>query len=73
MSITGDYSPGDVLGEKYTIIETIGRGSNGVTYKVTSHTDFMNVLKSHPYCHLQDVLLDSRHLLINTAGIAFLN
>ena len=29
----GDYKPGDVLG-KYRVLEVIGRGSNGVTYKV---------------------------------------
>ena len=30
----GDYSPGDVLDGKYTVVGVIGRGSNGVTYKV---------------------------------------
>ena len=30
----GDYSPGDVLGQKYTVVEVIGRGSNAVTYRV---------------------------------------
>lgn len=29
----GDYSPGDQLG-KYRVLEVLGRGSNGVTYKV---------------------------------------
>lgn len=29
----GDYKPGDMLG-KYRVLEVIGRGSNGVTYKV---------------------------------------
>ena len=29
----GDYRPGDQLG-KYRVLEVIGRGSNGVTYKV---------------------------------------
>ena len=29
----GDYRPGDQLG-KYQVLEVIGRGSNGVTYKV---------------------------------------
>ncbi len=28
----GDYSPGDQLG-KYRVLEVLGRGSNGVTYK----------------------------------------
>lgn len=30
----GDYKAGDVLGGKYTVVETLGRGSSGVTYKV---------------------------------------
>ena len=30
----GDYKAGDVLGGKYTVAETLGRGSSGVTYKV---------------------------------------
>ncbi len=30
----GDYRAGDVLGGKYTVLEVMGRGSNGVTYKV---------------------------------------
>ena len=34
MSIAGDYKPGDILGGKYTVVETLGRGSSGVTYKV---------------------------------------
>ena len=29
----GDYSAGDVLGGTYTVVETLGRGSSGVTYK----------------------------------------
>lgn len=32
--LTGDYSPGDILGDKYHVKGVIGRGSNGVTYKV---------------------------------------
>ena len=51
---TGDYSPGDVLGEKYTIIEIIGRGSNGVTYKVTSLTWSLDVSECRPVRHLHD-------------------
>ena len=34
MSAAGNYKPGDVLGGKYTVLETLGRGSSGVTYKV---------------------------------------
>lgn len=30
---TGDYQPGDVLGGTYSVVETLGRGSSGVTYK----------------------------------------
>ncbi|EIE21372.1 kinase-like protein [Coccomyxa subellipsoidea C-169] len=30
---SGDYRAGDVLGGKYTVLEVMGRGSNGVTYK----------------------------------------
>lgn len=30
---TGDYKAGDVLGTEYTVVETLGRGSSGVTYK----------------------------------------
>ena len=35
LASAGDYSPGDVLGQKYTVVEVIGRGSNGVTYRVS--------------------------------------
>ena len=31
----GDYQAGDVLGGKYTVVETLGRGSRGVPYKVS--------------------------------------
>ena len=34
VSIAGDYKSGDVLGGKFTVVETLGRGSSGVTYKV---------------------------------------
>lgn len=34
MGIAGDYKPGDVLGGRYTVVETLGRGSSGITYKV---------------------------------------
>ena len=30
-----DYKPGQVLGGKYTVVETVGRGKAGVTYKVS--------------------------------------
>ena len=30
----GDYQPGDLLEGKYSVISVMGRGSNGVTYKV---------------------------------------
>ena len=30
----GDYQPGDVLGGKYKVQGVMGRGSNGVTYRV---------------------------------------
>ena len=33
LDVTGDYQPGDVLGAQYTVVETLGRGSSGVTYK----------------------------------------
>ena len=29
----GDYRPGDVVGGKYEVVDIMGRGSNGVTYK----------------------------------------
>ena len=32
--LPGDYQVGDVLGGEYTVVETLGRGSSGVTYKV---------------------------------------
>ena len=30
----GDYQPGDVLGGKYKVLGVMGRGSNGITYRV---------------------------------------
>lgn len=30
----GDFKAGDTLGGTYTVVETLGRGSSGVTYKV---------------------------------------
>ncbi|KAA6420968.1 MAG: serine threonine kinase [Trebouxia sp. A1-2] len=30
---TGDFKAGDTLGGTYTVVETLGRGSSGVTYK----------------------------------------
>lgn len=36
-SLVGDYRPGDILGGKYEVLEVMGRGSNGVTYKVSMH------------------------------------
>ncbi len=36
---SGDYRAGDVLGGKYTVLEVMGRGSNGVTYKVRADSD----------------------------------
>ncbi|KAL0052888.1 hypothetical protein WJX82_009212 [Trebouxia sp. C0006] len=30
---TGDFKAGDILGSAYTVVETLGRGSSGVTYK----------------------------------------
>lgn len=41
---TGDYSPGDVLDKKYKIQEIIGRGSNGVTYKVNAQENIQYFL-----------------------------
>ena len=32
--LAGDYQPGDVLGGKYKVQGVMGRGSNGVTYRV---------------------------------------
>ena len=29
----GDYRPGDVVGGKYEVVDIMGRGSNGVTYR----------------------------------------
>lgn len=46
----GDYIPGDVLG-KYRVLEVIGRGSNGVTYKVW-HRRGMLSNKQHTLCIL---------------------
>jgi hypothetical protein len=31
--LVGDYKPGDVLGGKYKVVDVMGRGSNGITYK----------------------------------------
>ena len=45
MNAAGDYKPGDVLGSKYTIIETLGRGSSGVTYKVSVAACFAPALE----------------------------
>ncbi|DBA82766.1 hypothetical protein WJX77_011526 [Trebouxia sp. C0004] len=33
---TGDFNAGDVLGGAYTVVETLGRGSSGVTYKASN-------------------------------------
>ncbi len=32
--LAGDFKAGDILGGAYTVVETLGRGSSGVTYKV---------------------------------------
>jgi hypothetical protein len=36
---SGDYQPGDLLGGKYRVVETMGRGGSGVTYKVVAMPD----------------------------------
>ena len=64
----GDFQPGDVLGGQYTVVETLGRGSNGVTYKVNGLHPYSqgtgHAMPQHTYDNGSCIL--NRHLQTST-------